>query len=182
MKQSTKKIKVCLVCKKTFSIYRAWLRSGKGGKYCSRECRSLSQRGKRPSSYFRTEKKCQCCGKSFFVKRYRESVAKYCSRKCLSICRGKAMRGQLHPFWKGGISGRDHRSRKLIKELISERGGCQAPGCEKVVGLHGHHDKEWENYPELRYSPENIVVLCYLHHAERHPKQKEMLLYVKKGL
>src|SRR5262249_44612194 len=112
------------------------------------------------------------------VRRYRSKSAKYCSRACLAVERGKAMRGSNHPFWNGGSSRRDGVSRTVIKKAIKLVGKCQK--CGEQQNLNGHHIKHWATHPKLRYEISNIEVLCANCHANEHPELSGMLSYPKK--
>ena len=45
---------------------------------------------------------CKLCTKEFSVNLHRESIAKFCSRKCTDVYRGKTHSLQAHYKWKGG--------------------------------------------------------------------------------
>lgn len=41
---------------------------------------------------------------------------------------------------------------------------CQWPNCSLKNKLNAHHIKTWANYPALRYSVDNGITLCSMHH------------------
>jgi predicted restriction endonuclease len=41
---------------------------------------------------------------------------------------------------------------------------CQWPGCNSRKKLNAHHIKTWADFPSLRFSLDNGITLCYLHH------------------
>lgn len=155
----------CLVCAKEFTTQRAWLRNGSGGKFCSRSCQIIG-RARRRRTFLSAI--CQECGEQFSRTKHRAGKMVYCSIQCMSIARGLAMRGSAHPNWKGGVTERDQRWKKLKRAILTERGKCDK--CGTVENLQAHHIKNWSDYPGLRYESSNIRVLCADCHAEFHPE------------
>ena len=43
--------------------------------------------------------------------------------------------------------------------------------------LEAHHILDWQNYPELRYQPNNGITLCVAHHPRGRAKEKLMSPY-----
>jgi len=83
MKNITLIHKICLTCKKEFTVDKSRNNKGKR-KYCSKECYYDSLKGtirlnKRKQ---KIKKICLICNKEFFVHPYRKDTAKFCSKKC----------------------------------------------------------------------------------------------------
>ena len=144
--------RICEFCDRPFVAYRTSVRRG-GGKFCSRACHGQSRSKK-------IKVTCRQCARTFVG----EPGRKYCSHACW----GLAHRGSNHPQWAGGKSNRDKATRRLIVEIIRERGACE--NCGSREKLHGHHRHGYGDRPELRRDPANIQVLCVDCHAERHPQ------------
>lgn len=125
----------CKNCGDTFQTYKAWLRNGRCGSFCSNSCKASSQ----PRRSFLVVKICRICGSNFSVRRYRSATAVCCSRKCLSVHRGNLISGPNHPFWKGGTSNRSHSTRKVGEMVKNSKGECER--CGSIICLHAHHKK-----------------------------------------
>jgi hypothetical protein len=149
----------CNYCHKKFYIFRAWLRNGKGGKYCCNEHKWLARRGKRPSNYSKIQKICEECGKEYIVKKYREETAKFCSYQCMADNRGRRMRGENHPFWKGGITDKPWKEKRWVK-LVKKRDNYKCQICGSNKDIQAHHIKPYKDYPELRYDINNGITVC----------------------
>jgi 5-methylcytosine-specific restriction endonuclease McrA len=164
------KIKLsCPACKKQFEIFRCHYRGATNA--CSKQCAQIIK-PRKPAELVTCV--CKICNKSFKVKKYRQTTALYCSRKCLADGRGLKMRGENHPLWKGGISARSYSSRKTIAQVIAERRKCE--DCGKTTHLQGHHIKSHSSHPPGRTDPSNIQVLCKWCHANRHPRLAKFIL------
>ena len=83
--------------------------------------------------------------------------------------------GNKNPNWKGGIFLDNFRGRfssegvawkKIIKRNSDKCGMCGkklgnvCPHCEQKIKSYAHHIKSWKDYPELRYEPQNGILLC----------------------
>lgn len=81
--------------------------------------------------------------------------------------------GDKNPNWRGGTSPRDWTSTRYKQFLHAvwsrERGHCQACGrhCKSGKEAHVHHVKSWIDAPELRYEPDNGMLLCVKCHDIR---------------
>jgi len=55
---------------------------------------------------------------------------------------------------------------KKWREKIRKRDKhkCQFPNCSSKSKLQVHHILRWQDYPGLRYDPNNGITLCALHH------------------
>lgn len=85
----------------------------------------------------------------------------------------KAISGENHPCWKGGISTLNENSRKRKeyriwrnKVLKKYKYTCQKSGDKKRLRVH--HIQNFSDYPELRYKFSNGIVLCERCHIEFH--------------
>lgn len=158
-KHGTGKIlKHCIQCGKEF-----WSRHDRPGKFCSRSCGSKH----RPQKDYRIIVTCEHCKNLYKIKRYRKEISRFCSRKCLSVVRGLAMRKENHPHWKGGISERTHESRAIIEQRKKLVGKCEL--CASIYKLEGHHKKGYKK------DMQDIQILCSECHAKEHPKLRNFI-------
>ena len=79
--------------------------------------------------------------------------------------------GENNPNWKGGRK-RQHkilygsRRYKEWRQNVFKRDGYQCQWCGakngfgRAVYLEAHHEKEWADYPELRFEVSNGITLC----------------------
>ena len=79
---------------------------------------------------------------------------------------GDAHRGNKSSFWKGGVTQKNASLRssidfKLWRESVYKRDNYTCKRC-LVVGekLNPHHIKPFAQYPELRFTIDNGIVLC----------------------
>src|SRR5687767_8325231 len=58
------------------------------------------------------------------------------------------------------------RYKKLKARIYKrDRGVCRMPNC-KNKGRQMHHIKRWADFPELRYSDNNVILLCLSCHKK----------------
>jgi len=57
----------------------------------------------------------------------------------------------LYKQWRKQVYTRDNHS-------------CQWPGCKSRKKINAHHIRKWADFPGLRFSVQNGITLCYLHH------------------
>lgn len=124
MKKTDKNMvkRICHYCNREFLVHLSDI-----GKFCSKDCYSLYQRGGKPICI----KKCLICGKEYQVQNKRAEKSKVCSQKC----------------WGKFIKGRklsDEHIRKLKKGHIKQ---CKL--CGKDYYWRPSDDKKGEN--ERRY-------------------------------
>ena len=167
---SGKVSKICQGCETTFTLFRAHLRGEKGGKFCSRKCAD-KHRKRKPKTLFSYS--CRECGKTFQNRKGRGGTNEYCSRQCLAISRGRRMRREKHPFWKGGVSKRPHSVRIVTQKVVKQKGRCER--CGETANLQGHHIAPYSKNPQLRDDPNNIEVICSSCHAKQHPSLAGMI-------
>jgi len=84
------------------------------------------------------------------------------------------MSKEKHPLWNNGSSSRTFECKKLIKDIVKERGKCEE--CESTEQLQGHHIKSHSAHPAERTNPDNIQVLCKICHAGKHPRLAKFIL------
>jgi 5-methylcytosine-specific restriction endonuclease McrA len=160
---------ICAACNAIFTRPNAHIRGTTHA--CSRDC-SQKLRPRKPKTLLQCI--CKTCGKQFEVRKGWGGTGEYCSIPCLAKTRGEKMRGPQHPKWNGGTSKRKHNSRKVIAQIIAEKGKCEE--CDSTKNLQGHHIKSHSAEPSLRADPTNIQVLCVQCHAEKHPKLSKFIL------
>lgn len=109
--------------------------------------------------------KCKNCSVIFERRKGYGGTGDYCSSKCR---REHALpKGESHPNWKGGIAKRPYKIRTIIENKKKQIGKCEE--CESIDNLEGHHILCWADYPDQRYNPDNIQILCHICHALKHP-------------
>lgn len=191
---------VCEYCKKEFSIKT---NKSKNRKYCSTECRGKSSQTLKDvtclncntifhqhtmdskfcspecSNEYRKGKSinlaeririCEYCGNKFEVRSVNKPT-KYCSNTCM----GKAMSGEHHPMWRGGITPKyetirlsdEYRAFRL-KVLERDLFICQRCGNNTPNELRVHHIKSFSRFPGLRFDVDNGITLCETCHYEFH--------------
>ncbi|WP_052331229.1 HNH endonuclease [Planktothrix agardhii] len=91
--------------------------------------------------------------------------------------RKAALKGVLHPRWKGGITQTNRAARETAegrdwRKAVFERDAytCQHCGDSKGGNLNAHHIKSFALYPELRYELSNGITLCKSCHRQVHFK------------
>jgi len=164
--------KSCEYCQKEF-MARNWKNSP--GKFCSPDCQRKGRNFKKTTYVYG---KCKNCDKEFSQPKWWKGNVKFCSIQCMSKVRGKNMRGQNHPRWKGGSKRTGLPA--ICKQIKKEIRKCQK--CSNERNLHVHHKIAVSERPDLAKDPANIEVLCAECHAKEHPEFKGMLLRKKSGI
>lgn len=159
--------RICEVCGKEFRTYEAWLRNGKGGRFCSVSCQREGRTRREKTIILAT---CKECGNEFSRRKGYGGTGEYCSISCMAMARGRLLSGENHPAWKGGTTKRPHSWRSAIKKAIKVSGKCK--DCGATDDLQGHHIIPVCVNPDLADSIDNIEVLCSTCHATRHPNLK----------
>lgn len=185
--------KICLYCKKEFEKpYFISLLEWKTRKYCSKECRIKSTKGKPswnkgiklPYRVWNKGKKCNYLMGNKFAKGNKPNKTSYKKGVHPSIDT-EFKRGQWakekHPMWKGGITPlnaqiRYSESYKLWKKSVFARDDFTCQECGKVQGwdkkfkkhitIHAHHLKPFSLFPKLRFEVSNGRTLCVDCHIE----------------
>lgn len=135
--------------------------------FCSRNC---ADKGRFHFNHL-IEKKCLVCGNIYKIKKYRKLISFYCSIECR---RQRMPAKERHPNWKGGISQRPFKARKVINDLLKEIKSCQE--CGRKNNLQGHHIFSYSKHPDLIDKKENIIILCIRCHAKKHPEFSNFIL------
>lgn len=95
----------CFNCGKSVYRYPRDLRKSQRF-FCSCKCRYIAQKSyqKEINQHLirKVEKICLYCGKKFIVHKYREDIAKFCSKKCNGLWISENCKGKNSPYWKGG--------------------------------------------------------------------------------
>lgn len=165
--------RTCKLCGKEFQTFKAWLRNGKAGNYCSISC--ASKAGPHPNH--RVKLICHICGKEYEVKRYAANESKCCSYACLHIYIGQRTAGEKHSNWKGGISKRKHATRRWRKRVFIKCDyKCVKCGCTDKSLLQAHHIKSFSENEDLRTDVNNGEVLCLDCHAKEHEEIEKFIL------
>lgn len=147
--------KQCLQCKKI--IYKpsnesVWAFKFRR-KFCSKKCKHDYQKGKLPHQH----------GFKKGMTPWNKGLKGY-------------MAGEKNPKWKGGITDLQHKERQTLeyiawrKEVYQrDHYTCRICGkhCEKN-DIVAHHLKLFSEFPELRYSVDNGIVLCRSCHLKLH--------------
>lgn len=167
-------IKICKQCNKEYKVIGEYRKQN--SYFCSRECKCVYFRGKRPS--MKTEFKKGIVPKTAFKKGL-IPWNKGLKGVNVGFPKGKPnlkMRGQNHPLWKGGITPENHKIRtsiefELWRQSVFSRDNwtCQKYGI-KGGKLHAHHIQNFAQYPELRFAIDNGTTLSEKAHKEFHKK------------
>ena len=160
--------KECSYCGKSFKIRKCHITRSRG-KYCSKECRAESTKGR--IAWNRKEKiikVCKQCSKEFEI-RPCENYRKFCSKKCVDSSRvgkkrtpftdehkrkigtankGNGRWGEESNHWKGGISPLVAIFRTLEEYnewriICLERDWFKCQDCNSKIKLEVHHIKSF---------------------------------------
>jgi len=172
-----KRIKVkCAYCGKVLLVPPSNINYHKK-QFCNKECYNKwqgQQVGEQTAHWQggKIKKICILCGKEFYVNRYRVNVAKFCSKNCSA----KSRVGEDSANWKGGIDLENKRARQSLeyeiwrKEVYKrDNWTCRICGKKcKAKDIVAHHLKLFSEFPELRFSVDNGIVLCRSCHLKVH--------------
>jgi hypothetical protein len=157
----------CSICLKTFKRYKCHIRNETHS--CSRAC-STKIRRKPPKKWIHFT--CKKCGQDAKRRKGSGGTFEYCSNRCRSL--SATPKGERHPKWKGGVSGRTYRSKRIIRERINEIGRCER--CGNTDNLNGHHRRHHSTDIDKREDADNIEVLCSVCHSKEHPGLENWIL------
>jgi hypothetical protein len=160
----------CLVCGAPFFTHKAWVRRGYGT-YCGRAC---SDKGRTKPKITMFPYACLECGVIFYRQLGKGKNPTFCSMQCLGNFNGRRIEGSKHPKWRGGISERPYEVTRVIRRRVAEVGKCEE--CGSTNNLQGHHVRTYSECPDLRCSSSNIMVLCVICHAQKHPEYSNLML------
>lgn len=134
----------CRVCNKGFYVSPSRIEIGYG-KYCSKTCYGQSKKGKKdPNLTHQIAKGTPPWNKG--IEGYRA--------------------GEKHHFWKGGVTGVNHKIRMSLKMkqwriAVFERDNYTCQGCNQRGGnLEADHIKQFAYFPALRFDVDNGRTLC----------------------
>ena len=170
--RSKRVTRFCLVCSNKFEAKLRNVKKGHG-KYCSKKC------------WYSTDKLKEVCsrngklrkGKTPWIngrkhteetrgKMSEASLGKPWTEKQRVAIMPKLLRGENHPYWKGGITPLNSKIRhsatykdwaKEVKRIWDYE--CQICG-EKGGRLHSNHIKKFSDYSSLRLKLSNGIALC----------------------
>lgn len=125
-------------------------------KYCSNKCRYIGQQ--------HPPRQCRDCGRKISLNG-RHGVC----RKCLY----HFLRGQNHPFWKGGNKDEFNRIResdeyKAWRKSVFIRDGFKCVTCGAGGQIQADHIKQFALFLELRFELSNGRTLCLICHRLSH--------------
>lgn len=129
-------------------------------------------------------KMCEICKKEYEVQRYLYGSSKQCSKECHRLAQknregywtGKKRpdlilpqywkSGSNHPYWKGGVSRLDLKTRHSYKystwrKTVINRDGCRCVLCGSEDKIQVDHILSFRDYPNERFNPKNGRVLCF---------------------
>jgi len=154
-----------MICKNTFFVYNYRKNSAK---CCSLSCTAeyFKKYSKGINKVKKIKKKCQECGKVFYVLPCRTKILKHCSTKCTIKFKIKQFSRKNNPMWKGGVTPKNEKIRKSIeyrlwREAVFARDNYTCQVCNKKgIFLEAHHIKKFSDYPKLRLAIDNGKTLC----------------------
>lgn len=150
-------------------------------KYCSNRCKFDFNKGKQysPDSMFKlghshseeSKQKMSNKGKErigekngYFGKKHTEAIRLKISQGLLKGNPRKAKQERndsQYCWWRDQVRKRDNFMCKIRNEKCSG----------KIIA---HHILSWSEFPELRYQPNNGIVLCQAHHPLRRAEEKRL--------
>lgn len=179
----------CKICGTVFSRKNYEINSGRA-KFCSRKCKSFSQKDMKQSMETISKKIVSMTGlkrkplsedlkkrisdrlkgRKLSVEHKRNVVTSLTGRKLSDTARkniGFAKLKERNPNWKGGID-KDKRGIKTAEYkawrydiFCRDWFACQMPGCnEPDTRIEAHHIKTYEKFPELKLVVSNGITLC----------------------
>jgi hypothetical protein len=145
-------IKLCIVCKKKFKKGHRSTKQWNVAQCCSSNCYHKSRVG--------IEREINPEWREKLVNR--------------AIINAENHKGADHPNWKGGISGENAKIRKsydynVWRQAVYKRDNWTCQMC-KVKQRHpiAHHQKSFNEHPELRFEIDNGITVCRSCHKKIH--------------
>jgi hypothetical protein len=180
-------IKTCIQCGKEYNVRGK--RRKLISKFCSRECKNTNSKGSTPwnkgtKGVMKPNSGSFKKGDKFWLgkKRSKEDRKKMSDAQKKNPNRywlGKNredVAGSNHHAWKGGITSEIMKIRRspemrLWRKSCLERDNftCQKTGVSGGE-LHAHHINNFADFPELRFSIDNGIILSKKSHKEFHKK------------
>jgi len=117
-----------------------------------------------------------------------QSVSKPCPARRGSGNGMYGRKGAANPNWKGGISPERQRIQSSAEYQAFVRQVCERDGhrCRRCGehstqkrGMHVHHVKPWDEYPELRMEMSNAALLCRACHEWVHSSENTARLWLE---
>lgn len=174
MLSNSDNIKICTICSATYRVKGQRRRAT--SIYCSIKCMGIHRKRIMPSTrILKNIKVCSICQKDYFIRgETRQLNSKTCSGQCYGEWRSLNIRGNKHPRWVDGSSSEQHALRQTPEYHSWRRSvykkdnyTCQHCGAIKLE-LVAHHEKNFKEYPELRYEISNGITLCRACHKRVH--------------
>jgi len=171
--------------------------------FCSNECRIASRicvcSGEKNGNWKGDIKlKCSQCGEEYNIKRsqkLKEYDNSFCSKECFGKWTSEQRTGEKHWNWKGGLRPLTKQVRDLYEhhqwyKKILKRDNDTCQECTSTENVQVHHiielsklikDNKIETIEEALkcealFNEDNGVALCIQCHAEKHPRQKKLIL------
>lgn len=172
--------KKCIMCPKMirrpYAIDSIWWNRAK---FCSKQCRWNSLKGKKASE--ETKKKMSISHMGNKSNTGRKLTEEHKMNVRLSL------RGENHWNWKGGLKSENsiRRNRAEYKEwrkavFIRDSYKCKIQNGDCVHEIHAHHILRFSEYPELRYELSNGITLCRNHHPLKRSHEQELVPVFKR--
>jgi len=154
----------CEICGKEYLIHAYEDAQGRG-RFCSVSCSMRARKGDKCASWKGGELNatCQNCGKEFFIRRYRQGLALFCSLACKGEWQSRNVVRESHPHWRGGYSVKDYPTawNESFRDAIRLRDGYRCVVCAGY-GKEVHHI----NYAKRDTNPLNCITLCRSCHSK----------------
>ena len=138
----------------------------------------------KPAKQIAKEQGCTENNILYFLKKHgikTRSMSEIRSKKNWGLCGSKngifGRTGLDNPNWDGGHSP-ERQSKyarsawKILAKSILKRDNYRCNKCDSGNKLIVHHIKKWSRYPELRFTPSNLLTVCEVCHRKIHSRRK----------
>lgn len=161
-------VQVCEFCGIEFKAQASRVRQGKG-RYCSNECKGISQR-------VQVECICDSCNKYFYVNpsKTKKGDGRFCSRECMGKTFAIENRGENSHLWRGGH--KKYRGENWLAQrrlaYARDEGTCQYCGKKHQIGQRKfpvHHIKPFREFNGdfvVANQLTNLITLCHYCHSQ----------------